>query len=143
MNYELNPERILHPFRRFDSDQVQAGFDDGPGGVGQGDAGRGLGGFAVQDPVLIIILVVGLGDVRHGAGDHAGLIAGGGFADDVREAADQPQECLGFVIGQGGPVRGDAGEVRGLPQNATAPGMGILDIGAGYSCLWRADSGGT
>ena len=56
--------------------------------------------------MLIVILVVCLGNVGHGAGDHAGLILGGSFADHVREAADEPQEGLGLVIGQRGPVRG-------------------------------------
>ena len=95
----MNEKRkgALHPLGRFDANEVEPCPDDRPRGAGQGDAGGGLGGFAVQDPVLVVILVVGLGDVRHGAGDHAGLILRGGFADDVREAADEPQEGLGLA----------------------------------------------
>ena len=124
---------FLHPLRRFDADEVKAGFDDRLRGVCQGHAGGCLGGFAVQDPVLVVVLVVGLGDIRHRPGDHAGLILGGGFADHVREAGEKPEQRLGFVIREGGPVRFRLLQGFRLAQQAAAAGMGILDIGAGLA----------
>ena len=80
----------------------------------------------------VVILVESLGDIRNRAGDHAGFVFIGGVPDHVREAADQPEQRLRLIIGQSGPVRRRGGEIPCLPQNGTAAGVGILDIGAAF-----------